>query len=92
MTDQPSLPHRLRALAHRFRIDVRRWPPPRDPALAHVGLIAGARIDLVLDVGAAGGGYALMLRGRGHRGRIVSCEPLPASFERLRAASVADPD
>ena len=92
VTDRPSMPHRLRTLVHRFGIDVRRWPPPRDPALAHVGLIAAAGIDLVLDVGAAGGGYALMLRSRGHRGRIVSCEPLPASFERLRTAAADDPD
>ncbi len=92
VTDRPSMPHRLRTLVHRFGIDVRRWPPPRDPALAHVGLIAAAGIDLVLDVGAAGGGYALMLRSRGHRGRIVSCEPLPASFERLRTAAADDPE
>ncbi len=92
MTDRPSLSHRLRTLAHRFGIDVRRWPPPRDPAIAHVGVIAGAGIDLVLDVGAAGGGYAQTLREHGHRGRIVSCEPLPESFERLRSAAVADPD
>ncbi len=91
VTDRPTLPHRLRTLVHRFGIDVRRWPPPRDPALAHVGVIVGARIDLILDVGAAGGGYALMLRDRGHRGRIVSCEPLPTSFERLRAAAADDP-
>jgi len=92
VSDRTSLPHRLRNLAHRFGVDVRRWPPPRDPAIAHVGLIAAAGIDLVLDVGAAGGGYALMLRDRGHRGRIVSCEPLPESFDRLRAASADDSD
>lgn len=92
VSDRTSLPHRLRNLAHRFGVDVRRWPPPRDPALAHVGLIATAGIDLVLDVGAAGGGYALMLRDRGHRGRIVSCEPLPESFDRLRSASADDSD
>jgi FkbM family methyltransferase len=91
VTDRPTLPHRLRTLVHRFGIDIRRWPPPRDPALAHVGVIVGARIDLILDVGAAGGGYALMLRDRGHRGRIVSCEPLPTSFERLRVAAADDP-
>ncbi len=91
--DNPtSLAHRLRRLVRRAGVDVQRWPSPRDPATAHVRLLRDAGVTLVLDVGAAGGGYALTVRDRGHRGRIVSCEPLPDSFERLRVAAAADPD
>jgi FkbM family methyltransferase len=88
---EPTVLHRIRKLGHRIGVDVRRWPTPRDPATAHVDLLRSAGIDLVLDVGAAGGGYGSMLRDRGHPGRIVSCEPLPESFHRLKGASESDP-
>ena len=48
------------------------------------------RIGTVLDVGAHTGEYATLLRGIGYEGSIVSYEPVPETFERLAAASVAD--
>ena len=48
-------------------------------------------VDLVLDVGAADGGYGTSLRKFGYTGRIVSFEPLSASFESLTAAIKDDP-
>lgn len=45
------------------------------------------KIDCVLDVGANHGQYGQMLRGFGYQGRIISFEPVTASFQRLRAAA-----
>ena len=47
-------------------------------------------MDLVLDVGASVGQYGIELREAGYPGRIWSFEPLPESFDRLRAASEHD--
>jgi FkbM family methyltransferase len=53
-------------------------------------LINSCNIDLVLDVGANKGQYALSLRKRGYVEKIVSFEPLPEQFEELSAVFSAD--
>lgn len=49
-------------------------------------------VDLVMDVGAAGGSYGQQLRDHGYTGRIVSFEPLAASFAALAQATAHDPE
>ena len=55
-------------------------------------LAARLEINCVIDVGANQGQWARSLRRAGYRGRIVSFEPIRASFERLRETAAGDPD
>lgn len=48
------------------------------------------QVDLVLDVGACSGLYALELRRLGFRGKIISFEPLVESFAQLQRHANAD--
>jgi FkbM family methyltransferase len=54
-------------------------------------LIGERRIDLVLDVGANEGRFALGLRRDGYAGRIISFEPLTNAFAKIEVASADDP-
>lgn len=78
-----------RAVAERVArrgFDVRRHPATRrQRVLDRLG------VDLVIDVGAADGGYGTELRTFGYTGRIVSFEPLAASYARLSSAVAGDP-
>ncbi len=47
--------------------------------------LSQTEINVVLDVGAFIGDYAIKLRKAGYGGRIISFEPVPASYERLHA-------
>ncbi len=48
-------------------------------------------IDVVLDVGANDGGFGRDIRDRGYKGKIISFEPNPAVFHRLKRAIACDP-
>lgn len=55
-------------------------------------LLAHYDVNCVFDVGANKGQYGKQLRKQGYRGRIVSFEPAPDAFERLRKTAERDPD
>lgn len=63
----------------------------RHPAWRRQHMLQAHDIDLVLDVGAAVGGYGSQLRQFGYTGRIVSFEPLDAPFEKLSSVAARDP-
>jgi len=80
----------LRRLLERAGYLVVEWPGPgvrRDLR----GAVRAASIDLVIDVGAYDGEYALDLRRLGYEGAIASFEPSPAQLARLRERSADDP-
>ncbi len=54
-------------------------------------MLAQHEVDLVIDVGAAGGGYGSTLRSFGFDGQIVSFEPLAEAFAALGSVIAADP-
>lgn len=64
-----------------------RWPQ----RMFLKSFLDGLRIDCVVDVGANEGQYASELRRIGYKGLILSFEPDPAVFERLRERTNADP-
>ena len=63
----------------------------RHPATRRQCVLARHGIDLVIDVGAADGGYGTTVRSFGYAGSIVSFEPQAAAFDRLLATIADDP-
>jgi FkbM family methyltransferase len=54
-------------------------------------MLAQRDVDLVIDVGAADGGYGTALRSFGYAGDVVSFEPQAAAFARLEHTIAGDP-
>jgi FkbM family methyltransferase len=81
----------VQGAVRRFGYQLTRFPAPESydaqigRYLRHIGA------NIVLDVGAHEGEYYSQLRRSGYAGRIVSFEPVPASFERLRTVAGNDP-
>lgn len=76
----------IQSLFHFFGFELSRFPrkaslPRRD--FHFLQLLKKFEIDLVLDVGAANGGYGDWLRTLGYNSRIISFEPLQISFAEL---------
>ena len=62
----------------------------KHPAVRRARMFAAHDIDLVIDVGAASGGYGTQLRKFGYTGRIVSFEPLDSAFAELSKVIAGD--
>lgn len=63
--------------------DVRRHVISSSQACRLAHIIKSHKIDLVFDIGANTGQFAMSLREIGYRGRIVSFEPLPIAHQSL---------
>lgn len=87
----PAWASRLNAWLRRLGVELRRYPHPTAAEERRAALLRHRAIDLVVDVGANGGQYAIQLRRRvGWSGRIVSFEPLSEAFERLQRSARGD--
>lgn len=64
----------------------------KNPSLrSHLhNIIARHAIDVVIDVGANDGQFALLLRNEGFAGRIYSFEPVSSTYEQLRRIAQSD--
>lgn len=74
----------------RIGLEVSRFNSPGSLTAQRQMLLTRYGVDLVLDVGASDGGFAMELRAAGYTGRIVSFEPLDAPFNSLQAKARSD--
>lgn len=81
----------VRRSANRLGIDIHRHRPEASLAGGVCRMLEARGVDLVFDVGANVGQYASELRRSGYAGRIVSFEPVAASWAALSQAAAKDP-
>lgn len=86
------MPDRVRNLLRKAGFEVYRYSVQTSSGAQLDRLLKYCRIDLVVDVGANSGHYALELRANGYSGRIVSFEPLAAPHSKLEEAARGDAD
>lgn len=77
--------------AQRLGIAISHYPPPGSFQRDLREYLSRMEINVVLDVGAYIGNYARELREIGYQGKIISFEPVPASYKQLLAAMDGDP-
>lgn len=78
-------------MLNRLGYDVMRWSGKTQPRNSLVEQLDARGISVVLDVGANIGQFGEMLRRSGYRKRIVSFEPVSASFALLNVRAAVDP-
>jgi FkbM family methyltransferase len=90
MTVSKSMLRGLKQALRACGIAVARYPPPHTYERGLLSYFEAMRINCVLDIGAYDGRYASNLRRIGFKGRIISFEPVPASFALLQAKMRGD--
>ncbi|GAB3993187.1 FkbM family methyltransferase [Spirosoma daeguense] len=81
----------LKNIAQQFGYDILHLPT--DPVLRQqIDLFQKYGVNLVFDVGANTGQYGKRLRKMGYTGRIVSFEPLPDAFQKIKKNAQQDGD
>jgi FkbM family methyltransferase len=86
-----SLKHALRNLAATTGLEVRPTTVYTSQKLRHRLLFSYLPIDLILDVGANTGQFALQCREAGYQGEILSFEPSAAAHAALLQSAALDP-
>jgi FkbM family methyltransferase len=91
MTLQKTTRDFVKHSAQKMGISLDFYPPPGSFRRQLRDLLAQKKINVVLDVGAYIGNYAAELRDIGYQGKIISFEPVPASYDKLQARMGHDP-
>lgn len=81
----------VRTILRHAGLTVHRYSPATVHDARIQALLAHHQIDLVLDVGANSGQYAVALRRAGYAGHILSFEPLRDAWEQCKANASRDP-
>jgi FkbM family methyltransferase len=81
----------VKNVARKLGIAISRYPPPGSLMHHLRDYFSHMEINVVLDVGANVGNYARMLRKAGYKGKIISFEPVPATYKQLQKAAHNDP-
>jgi FkbM family methyltransferase len=85
----PARTH-IRRLINRAGFDLHRLSPQSSPDAQLFAALNSVQVDLVLDVGANVGQFAVRLRSVGYAGRLVSFEPLEEEWQALCRAAAGD--
>jgi FkbM family methyltransferase len=87
--------HRLKHLMHslfrKFGYDFLRHNKDNFVSLRRAHILQSKQINLLLDIGANVGTYAITARHTGYKGFIISFEPLTKSYHILKKNAVSDP-
>ena len=86
-----SLESVLRRTANRCGLDITRYRPEKTESGRLASMLRHHRVQVVLDVGANVGQFALGLRRGGFTGQIISFEPLKQAHDQLVEAACKDP-
>lgn len=80
----------FKRMLRRYGYDVVSYDPVNHPVARRARLMSQHKIDLVFDVGANIGQYAMQIRETGYAGSIISFEPLSSAFAELAVRASAD--
>lgn len=83
--------HLIRRTANKIGVDIHRHRPAESLPGRLATMLNHHKVDVVLDVGANVGQFAMAIREAGFEGRIVSFEPLRDAHAQLALASRRDP-
>lgn len=78
-------------ILHRAGMHLTHYPERTEYGNVLHDFLVGFGVECVIDVGANVGRYGAMLRTLGYRGRLVSFEPISATFRRLQERAAGDP-
>lgn len=83
--------HIIRKAFNLLGLEIHRYRPAGSEEARLVAMLSAHGVNLVFDVGANVGQFAMMLRKAGYGGRIVSFEALSTAYEQLLANRDNDP-